>query len=373
MGKDIRIDEYPNIAALAKRVGKAVAVIDTETTGLGNPDTIGVVEFAVISVLPDGRSVHYETLVQTQFKLPPAASKVHGIYPKHLLDAPAFRSIAEPIKNIFENRIVAGFNSYSYDAPILRARIDECLTEPCPHGEHLDVRLLYTNGDKYGKGNLGLVASEYGVPVENAHRAMGDVIVTAGILDIMIARNGVEWAIRGIRGGAKQNVRTSKEKISSNTIGTQRRAEPTKPEKTKKEVLLDSLCAVLKDIGRPVKPEDYGMISERLADVNLDVHESKLSYLFGDLVDMDFAPMGILRDESVQDVLAQHLPSFIDAAIDATQVGHPILKQPLMEKLRGVGVETDYVQLRIAINAIMKERYGQLTVTSTKRTARAGV
>lgn len=196
--RTVRFNAYPQISQFAKNIGVPISILDTETTGLGSPKDVGVVDFAVITVFPDdqNRSLHFETLLQTDIPLNEEASKVHGIYPEDLVDAQPFSSIAEQVRHIFENRIVSGFNTFYYDGPILRARVNECFPDlpPCPEGRHLDVRLIHTGGNRYGKGKLVEVAEKYNVPVINAHRAMGDVEMTTALLEAMIEKQG-EYAI----------------------------------------------------------------------------------------------------------------------------------------------------------------------------------
>lgn len=190
--KQTKFDQCPLISKMARHLGKPISILDTETTGLGKPEEVGIVDFAVITFLPEenNRSIHFQTLLQTEIPLSEGASKVHGIYPEDLVGAPFFDSIAKPVMDIFKDRIVCGFNSVSYDAPILRARINDCIHEECPEGTHLDVRMIYTKGNQYGKGKLVDVAQKYGVPVINAHRAMGDVKMTAGVLETMLNTMG---------------------------------------------------------------------------------------------------------------------------------------------------------------------------------------
>ncbi|MDQ3512045.1 MAG: 3'-5' exonuclease, partial [Chloroflexota bacterium] len=80
--------------------------LDTETTGLG-PDA-EVVDVAVIDVL--GR-VLLDTLVRPHGHIPPDASRIHGIYARHVADAPSWGEVQPRLCEALAGRRVVVYNA----------------------------------------------------------------------------------------------------------------------------------------------------------------------------------------------------------------------------------------------------------------------
>lgn len=315
--------KYPLIAKLAEHIGKPISILDTETTGLGSPENVGIVDFAVITVHPDGREVAFETLINSTIPLTEGASKIHGIYPKDIVDAPPFEAIAAQIKVIFTDRVISGFNSLSYDTPIIRARVDECLGKgSCPVGQHLDIRSVFTKGNKYGKGKLVEVAEQYGVKIENAHRAMGDVIMTIGVFEALLERHGQDHVLAYLT-GVKASPSAAPQKQSKN----------------------DVVLATINGMAKPLARTDYDALS-----ASLSMSVKDLSFTISELIANDQIVLSRVRDAQENARIVSVLPDILadeqeKAGEDAKVKLTPVLKQ-LTENY---GIETDFVQLRVAM------------------------
>lgn len=198
---------YKNVLTLVRKLGKPLTILDTETTGLGAAKTTGIVDIAYLTFHPDGRVVEFETLINPTQPIQKGASEIHGLWPDDVKDAPRFRDMASALHGPFHKNngghIISGFNSQGYDTPIIIERLIEHLPASSVHSVdevvHLDVRVVYTDGNRYMKGKLFQVAEEYGVKVDLAHRAMADVKTTALVLESMIERHGEEYVLSRAR------------------------------------------------------------------------------------------------------------------------------------------------------------------------------
>ena len=147
-----------------------VAVIDVETTGVYNSDR--VVEIAILTLDCDGR-VHdeFETLVQPLRDVGP--TWIHGIEASMVQPAPTFADVAHHVAARLNGAVIAGhnvrFDMRMIGNELLAAGID------IEWGMGLDT--LRATGCK-----LGQACEEYGILLDDAHRAIADARATARLL-----------------------------------------------------------------------------------------------------------------------------------------------------------------------------------------------
>ena len=97
---------------------RPIAFIDLETTGI-NIGTDKIVEIAIIKILPDGSKQVKRKLINPQMPIPPSATDVHGITNEMVKDAPAFKQVANEVKQCIDNCDMGGYNSNRFDVPML--------------------------------------------------------------------------------------------------------------------------------------------------------------------------------------------------------------------------------------------------------------
>src|SRR6478752_5644039 len=95
-----------------------LAIIDLETTGI-DLAIDKIVEIAIVKLMPDGTIQKKRKLVHPQKPIPQASSNVHGITDEMVKDAPAFKQIANEIKQFLNNCDLGGYNSNRFDIPML--------------------------------------------------------------------------------------------------------------------------------------------------------------------------------------------------------------------------------------------------------------
>ncbi len=190
------MNEWPNLCLLAQRIGRPIYVIDLETTGFVNP---GVVEIACLKAMGNGNVTYKSTLVNPERRIDPRATAVHGISMRDVKDSKNLSHWLDFLANACKNGIVSGFNIVGYDLRVLRDNALHYKHSGIGEATALDARDLWKNVSGSSKGKLVDVAQHYGVKVENAHRALGDTLMTAHVLEAMLIKHGHEVAIKNMR------------------------------------------------------------------------------------------------------------------------------------------------------------------------------
>lgn len=187
--------DYHNIILMAEQLQQPVSVINVKTTG-GKADAASIIEMAVISVFPDGKTRDYHSLFSDAVHIPVWVSKIHNIYLQDTVNAPSFRNIAEHTLNVFGERLLVGWDIGHTDAPVLRNHVTKYTGKPCPYGEYIDIHVAYKDGDSAKKGKLQDVAKEYGSQVYTSRRAMDDALMIAAVLDGILEQHGIDYVLQ---------------------------------------------------------------------------------------------------------------------------------------------------------------------------------
>jgi len=187
---------YPNITELAKHFNRPVLIFDLETTGLMNVMPVGIVEMAILVILPDGRIKSFLRRFHPGIPIPWTATKVHNIKDSDVKNLDKFDKSIHHFESHFKNCIVSGFNSNSYDIPVLEHNYERYGNESKVGPHRLDVRNVWTKYSKARKGTLTYVSEFLNVPSGTAHSALGDIQTTANILEKLIELIGFNIFIK---------------------------------------------------------------------------------------------------------------------------------------------------------------------------------
>ena len=162
-----------------------IRIVDIETTGT-DPETDAIVEIASVDMVSGGGITNaMATLVGPGRPIPPSASAVH-----HLIDEDVVE--ASPLTEAITQFLGADWY-VAHNAAFEQGFLSKHLGEPkawiCTY--KCALRLwpdAESHGNQFLRYNLGL-ASPFGIPRDriNPHRAASDVIVTAAILEKMLA------------------------------------------------------------------------------------------------------------------------------------------------------------------------------------------
>jgi len=199
-------ETFPKIAELISAMGdEYLTIFDTETTGLLHRPPVRIVELAAVRVDKKGEA---ECLMNTRMhpgmRIPFQASSVHGIYDRDVHGLPEFPVYAPKICEFFKGP-VGGFNSASYDVPLVLIVCKSYGISPPELPRQIDVRKVHCTVAKSQKGRLTEVAVQYGVEPGTAHSAKGDVETTLRLLEYFVKEFGVDFVLKAS---------LSKEKIS---------------------------------------------------------------------------------------------------------------------------------------------------------------
>src|SRR5579864_7956354 len=161
-------------------------VLDTETTGLQRP-----AEVCQIAVIDAYGSVLLDTLVKPIRPIPAEVTRVHGITNAHVADAPAWTTIAPRLEELIRGHDVIVYN-VDFDRNIIRWS-DEASNRTSEWGkvaawwcamkwyaEYRGERHPTRRGFTWH--SLTNAMRQQGLPVSNAHNALGDTQMTRALI-----------------------------------------------------------------------------------------------------------------------------------------------------------------------------------------------
>lgn len=171
---------------MALELSHPLAIIDLETTGI-NLATDRIIEIAIVKVLPDKTRSVKRKLVNPQMTIPKASTDVHGITDDMVKEAPAFKDIANEIKQFIGNADLSGFNSNRFDIPLLMEEFLRVGLEFDMQGRRMvDVQHIYHFMEKR---NLAAAYKYYCLKeLDGAHSAEVDASATWEVLEAQVEK-----------------------------------------------------------------------------------------------------------------------------------------------------------------------------------------
>lgn len=155
-------------------------VLDTETTGLGYADE--VIEVGVIG--PDGATL-LESLVRPRSgRVPPGASRVHGLTMDDLEDAPTFDEVYGTLLEVAAGRRVIAWNA-PFDERMVRQSATAWGRRERLRGFECAMRAYaHARGLRHGRAKLERAAAETGLLLGGAqsHRSADDARLALQVL-----------------------------------------------------------------------------------------------------------------------------------------------------------------------------------------------
>lgn len=181
--------DLPHLAQLMPALARPLHIIDLETTGFFKP---GIVEFACLTMTVQGQCTVSSTLLNPGKRIDPRATDIHGIRDSDVAGKDSLSSHLPLFDKMYREGVISGFNIGTYDLRVLNANALS-FKRPLPASPWmLDVREIWMGLTGRTRGKLVELAEHYKVTMREAHRAEADVLMTAQVLDAMIAEHGVD-------------------------------------------------------------------------------------------------------------------------------------------------------------------------------------
>lgn len=162
------------------------AIVDIETTG-GFASGNQIIEIAV--VVHDGVRVveSYETLLNPGMRIPTYIAGFTGINNEMVEDAPVFKDVALRLFQLLEGKVFVAHNvnfDYSF---VQKAFADVGIRYEARR--LCTVRLSRKIIPGFKSYSLGNLCQQLGIPLVNAHRAMGDAAATVVLFSKLLAKD----------------------------------------------------------------------------------------------------------------------------------------------------------------------------------------
>lgn len=156
---------------------------DTETTGV-KADRDRIIEIAAYDPVLDRR---FEKFVNPGCPIPPEAIAIHHITDEMVASAPSFAQIGAEFAEFCEGDVVLiAHNNDNFDLHFLRNEFDRHGMS-MPSWKFLDtLKWARRYRPDLPRHTLQFLREIYGIPANNAHRALDDVIVLHQVFQLMI-------------------------------------------------------------------------------------------------------------------------------------------------------------------------------------------
>jgi DNA polymerase-3 subunit epsilon len=161
------------------------AVVDVETTGLsaGNGDRI--LEIAIVAATKTTMELVYESLVNPERPVGEFSSSLTQITDEMVQDQPTFAEIADDVLAALAGRVFVAHNvSFDWGFVSRELRHAKGLTLEGPKLCTVDLTRRYVKGLK--RRNLDSVTEYFGIEIDERHRAAGDALATARVLQKLL-------------------------------------------------------------------------------------------------------------------------------------------------------------------------------------------
>jgi DNA polymerase III subunit epsilon len=167
----------------------AFAVVDVETTGSRATGLDRVMEVAVVLVQGSRREVVFDSLVNPRTPIPPRVAALTGISPRLVAGAPEFDGVADQVLAALAGRIFVAHNA-RFDWGFLTAEMRRTRGLGLTGSRICTVRLARRLLPQLESRSLDSLTYFFGLENPARHRAAGDAIVTAEVLErlLLLAR-----------------------------------------------------------------------------------------------------------------------------------------------------------------------------------------
>ena len=170
------------------------AIVDIETTG-SSVKSNGITDIGI--VLHDGKKIEgkYQTLINPNVPIPWFVARLTGISNKMVAAAPQFDEVAKNIYELLKGRIFVAHNA-GFDFPYVHYFLKQAGFDIRPK-VLCTLQLSKIAFPHLAKHGLEFLCETLNIPNYSQHRAAGDALATAYLLE-MILKNGGEKLIESV-------------------------------------------------------------------------------------------------------------------------------------------------------------------------------
>lgn len=195
LGADPRVRRLPDgrwdlvrTGRLAPRIEECTfAVVDVETTGSRASYSDRITEIAVV-LLHDGRiEVALDTLVNPERPIPRIVTEITNIAAADVRDQPVFAEIADDVVSALSGRVFVAHN-VRFDWAFVARSLKRCREVVLDGPRLCTVRLAKRLIPGLRSRGLDSLAHYFGIEIERRHRAGGDALATAMLLQRLLER-----------------------------------------------------------------------------------------------------------------------------------------------------------------------------------------
>ena len=171
-------------------MSESFTVVDIETTG-GAARSHKIIEIAIVT-LEHGQIIdHYSTLINPQKYIPAFITSLTGISNEMVEKAPTFQDIADKITELTEGKIFVAHN-VNFDYSFLKQEFN-ILGAKFDRKKLCTVRLAKKIFPGFSSYGLGSLTSRLNIHINNRHRALGDAMATAKVLELLIKNDSEDF------------------------------------------------------------------------------------------------------------------------------------------------------------------------------------
>jgi len=164
-------------------------IFDLETTGF-SPVKEAIVEIAAIRIETDGNLRYLDSMVNPEKKIPPHASRIHGIHQKDVEKAPSFKDVGTKFLNFSEASTLVAHNA-KFDLSFLQESLNK-YNLPLWRGNTMDsipiIKLAFPELPNYNLQFLRKYFDLVKKTDDQAHRALADAKWTLEIFAMAMQR-----------------------------------------------------------------------------------------------------------------------------------------------------------------------------------------
>jgi DNA polymerase-3 subunit epsilon len=173
--------------------GATLLAVDTETTGFDVKQGHRLVEVAYVMIVDGKLAGEWSSLVNPGRPIPPDATRVHGITDAMVAGAPSVAEAGRLLREACADLPLV-FHNAPFDLPFLNVLFEEAAVRPLAN-PIVDTLGLARGLSGTGSNTLGALATRLQLPVETAHRALGDTRTTARLFLRLAERWGAERGV----------------------------------------------------------------------------------------------------------------------------------------------------------------------------------